>query len=102
MRGPRRLRIRPSPAPCSPIAQLAEQRTVNPWVAGSIPARGAILQRLRPRLRVRCALTLFELAVEISHSGFPRGWGARGSQAVVAGALSDRNLDSARIAGRES
>src|SRR5205823_3891125 len=29
--------------PCSPIAQLAEQRTVNPWVAGSIPARGAIL-----------------------------------------------------------
>src|SRR5207237_1844963 len=27
--------------PCSPIAQLAEQRTVNPWVAGSIPARGA-------------------------------------------------------------
>src|SRR5438309_11705217 len=27
--------------PCSPIAQLAEQRTVNPWVAGSNPARGA-------------------------------------------------------------
>ncbi len=26
----------------SPIAQLVEQRTVNPFVAGSSPARGAI------------------------------------------------------------
>ena len=27
---------------CSPVAQLVEQRTVNPLVAGSSPARGAI------------------------------------------------------------
>ena len=27
---------------CSPIAQLVEQMTVNHWVAGSSPARGAI------------------------------------------------------------
>ena len=28
----------------SPIAQLVEQMTVNHWVAGSSPARGAIGQ----------------------------------------------------------
>ena len=28
----------------SPIAQLVEQRTVNPFVAGSSPARGAIFK----------------------------------------------------------
>lgn len=26
-----------------PIAQLVEQRIVNPWVLGSSPSRGAIL-----------------------------------------------------------
>lgn len=28
----------------SPIAQLVEQRTVNPWVVGSSPTRGANTQ----------------------------------------------------------
>ena len=36
----RRLRVRVAPGAFAPLAQLAEQRILNPWVAGSTPARG--------------------------------------------------------------
>jgi protein involved in polysaccharide export with SLBB domain len=40
------------PAPCAAVAQLVEQRTENPWVAGSNPAGGTIF------LRIICLLLL--------------------------------------------
>ena len=47
----------------SPIAQLVEQMTVNHWVAGSSPARGAILL-------VEADLTFGSLAQSVEQLAF--------------------------------
>ena len=61
----------------SPIAQSVEQRTVNPWVAGSSPARGA-----KPNMYASFKLAFLFLGWAFNRSGIPvaRG-GTRGCHA---------------------
>ena len=44
-----------------PIAQLVEQMTVNHWVAGSSPARGA-------SLREKLCLNQFSIQIQMNHT----------------------------------